>query len=197
MFGRQLRRWQEALERWKKKCTPIQQEHRTLKATRGLVAERSPFVHRRTTNPLVSDAPRAAGPGGLKPEVAERLRDLQPRVDACDNAIHQIELTIGDLKEAQKSGIWRNGQKLTVPIREKPEFIGHTLGRISRGEKVTVLELKDDWWRVRTAAGLEGWMQRTEIAPTLPIELSSQPGTPPIPEWREKLRNETGEGGRG
>jgi hypothetical protein len=160
MFGRQLRRWQEALERWKKKCTPIQQEHRTLKATRG----------------LVSDAPRAGGPDALKPEVAERLRELEPRVAACDDAIRKIEQTIKDLKEAVKSGVLRTGDHFTVPIRDKPEFLGHIVGRISRGDKLTVLELKGDWWRVRTQSGVEGWTQRSEALPSLPIELTSQPG---------------------
>lgn len=179
MFGRYRRVWEDALMRWISKCKGVKEELKTLEATGGLVADASRFAPRRQVNPAVSDA-IPAGPSGLTPEVVERMGVLERRSTTCASTIRHIQLVIRDLEDAQKHGIWNNRQKLWVGLREHPKFTGKSLGRVSRDETIEVLDLKGEWWRVRSGSGVEGWMHRGEIAPVLPVELTGKLGDAPI-----------------
>lgn len=176
MFGRLLRNWKAALERWKKKCDPVQLERSRILA-RHLVADETSRRGQRGVNRPVTDVPKP-GYAGLSPEMAKRLEATENLARRCENAIPELERIIGKLQEAQRSGVWSGGPQLSVALLKEPKFtvVGTPVARVSREEQVTVLELQGEWWRVRTLSGKEGWVHGSQLKPNLPVELTSGAG---------------------
>jgi hypothetical protein len=108
-----------------------------------------------------------------------RLNSLESGSKSCSQTLRHIENVIRDLENARADGVWFNRDKLWFGLRTEPKFIGKGLGRILRGEKIQVREVKGDWLRVRNSSGVEGWVQKGEMLPGLPVELSSKAGTGP------------------
>jgi hypothetical protein len=70
------------------------------------------------------------------------------------------------------------GAKVTVrvmsaKVMKSPKFIGPASGGVSRGDKLTIKEIKGDWYRVEGA--VSGWINRTSVMDG-GVALSSKPG---------------------
>ena len=87
--------------------------------------------------------------------------------DAVWNALGAIDSTYSasDINvDVQVSGL-ASGSSLTVAtedsnlnIRQEPSTDAAIVGKAGKGESVTLVELtSDDWWKVRTADGEEGY----------------------------------------
>jgi hypothetical protein len=70
------------------------------------------------------------------------------------------------------------GAKVTVrvmsaKVMKSPKFIGPASGGVSRGDQLTIKEIKGDWYRVEGA--VSGWINRTSVMDG-GVALSSKPG---------------------
>ena len=70
------------------------------------------------------------------------------------------------------------GTKVTVrvmsaKVMKSPKFIGPSAGGVSRGDQLTIKEIKGDWYRVEGAQS--GWINRTSVVEGT-VALSSKPG---------------------
>lgn len=75
------------------------------------------------------------------------------------------------------SGV-KAGSEITVrvmsaKVMKGPKFIGSTAGTLSRGDQLTVKEVKGDWYRVEGAA--TGWIHKTNVVEGK-VVLSKEPG---------------------
>jgi hypothetical protein len=62
---------------------------------------------------------------------------------------------------------------MSAKVMKAPKFIGSTAGSLSRGDQLTVKEVKGDWYKVEGAAS--GWIHKTSVAEGK-LQLSTQPG---------------------
>ena len=62
-------------------------------------------------------------------------------------------------------------------VHSGPSTVSPIVARVSNGETFSTFEQGDDWWRVRTAGGLIGFMPRRRIS--LQGDAPSVPGAPP------------------
>jgi len=87
--------------------------------------------------------------------------------DAVWNALGAIDTTYSasDINlDVQVSGL-SSGANLTVNteesslnLRQEPSTEAAIIGKVSKGESVTLVEQSsDDWWKIRTASGEEGY----------------------------------------
>jgi hypothetical protein len=111
----------------------------------------------------------------LSPEA--RKRALEPLTARCEKVIPELKRGIVMLQEAQHSGVWSGAPQLRISVFSEPRFLAKKVDYVAREERMTVLETKGEWWRIRTVRGTEGWVNRSQVKPVLPVELSSKPGT--------------------
>jgi hypothetical protein len=176
LFRPYLKSWEDTQARWMQKCKGVQQEKHTIQATGGLVADASDVARRPAVmNPSVSDV-RAPGPAGLSPAVAERLQQIEDRAKHCERTLRRIEQVLSKLRVAAVTGEW-SSDTLRTNIKKEPKWISPTVDFVVRGQRMTVLDVKGDWWHVRKLPGKEGWVHRKEVEEWLPVELSSEPGS--------------------
>jgi hypothetical protein len=62
---------------------------------------------------------------------------------------------------------------MSAKVMKNPKFIGTAAGSVSRGDQLTVKEVKGDWYRVEGAA--TGWINKSAVVEGK-VELSTQPG---------------------
>ncbi len=62
---------------------------------------------------------------------------------------------------------------MSAKVMKAPKFIGTTAASLSRGDALTVKEVKGDWYRVEGAA--KGWVHKTSVIEGK-VELSTTPG---------------------
>ena len=62
---------------------------------------------------------------------------------------------------------------LSAKVMKAPKFIGASAGSVSRGDQLTVKEVKGDWYRVEGAQS--GWIHKTNVTEGK-VALSSKPG---------------------
>lgn len=62
---------------------------------------------------------------------------------------------------------------MSAKVMKGPKFIGATAGSLSRGDQLTVKEVKGDWFRVEGARS--GWIHKTNVVEGK-IALSTKPG---------------------
>ena len=62
---------------------------------------------------------------------------------------------------------------MSAKVMKSPKFIGPASGGVSRGDALTIKEIKGDWYRVEGAAS--GWINRTSVVEGK-VALSSKPG---------------------
>lgn len=62
---------------------------------------------------------------------------------------------------------------LSAKVMKSPKFIGAAAGSVSRGDQLTVKEVKGDWYLVDGAAS--GWIHKSSVTEGK-VELSSKPG---------------------
>lgn len=48
-------------------------------------------------------------------------------------------------------------------IRDAPSFLGKTVGHVSYGDQVEVLEQKDAWMRIAALNGVNGWIHQSAL----------------------------------
>lgn len=78
---------------------------------------------------------------------------------------------------AQAANLWswfNKAEPLEVTVNDAYINVYNAPGRgypifhaIERGEQITLLKMRTDWIKIRTARGLEGWIQRKDMALTL------------------------------
>jgi hypothetical protein len=62
---------------------------------------------------------------------------------------------------------------MSAKVMKSPKFIGPTSGSVSRGDQLTVKEVKGDWYRVE--GSFSGWIHKSNVAEGK-VALSSTPG---------------------
>jgi uncharacterized protein YgiM (DUF1202 family) len=63
---------------------------------------------------------------------------------------------------AEKGKIYRATEN-GVRIREKPQSGSAVVGKLKKGEKVIHLSTKNNWWKIKTAKGLTGYVFPTNL----------------------------------
>jgi len=81
--------------------------------------------------------------------------------------------TAGGLWAAPKVGAKVTVRVMSAKVMKSPKFIGPSAGGVSRGDTLTIKEIKGDWYRVEGAA--TGWINRTSVMDGQ-VALSSKPG---------------------
>jgi len=79
--------------------------------------------------------------------------------------------------------------QLTVPVSGQPDGTGDPVATVRSGDKLEVLETRNEFVRVRVAGGQEGWLKAEYLAtdPPLRQKLAERE------QEAEKLRREVGE----
>jgi hypothetical protein len=162
--------WEDALARWEKKCAPFLEEKDKFRVTGG-----SPASGEAASEKPEDESELQRYLDDLSPEA--RKRALAPLAARCERVIPKLKRGIVMLQEAQHSGVWSGAPQLRISVFSVPRFLGKKVDYVAREERMTVLEVKGEWWRVRTVRGTEGWVNRSQVKPQLPVELSSKPGT--------------------
>lgn len=62
---------------------------------------------------------------------------------------------------------------LSAKVMKAPKFVGASAGAVSRGDQLTVKEVKGDWYRVE--GSYTGWIHKSNVAEGK-VALSSTPG---------------------
>lgn len=196
MFGAKLRVWEDALQRWRKKCKGVQEEYQKIQRSRALVSQRMPFEENRRGSPLAprarsndpfSDASPAAKPSSMSIATEERLVSVEGQAKRCDEKIKWIEKMISRLNNARTTGMWIFNKHPKIRIRKQKNFLSGKLADVNGGENLEVLKVDGDWLWVRNSTGVEGWVYSLDGFYELPVELSAEPGSRPLtPEERER-----------
>ena len=74
---------------------------------------------------------------------------------------------------APKVGSTVTVRVMSAKVMKSPKFIGPSAGGVSRGDQLTIKEIKGDWYRVEGAQS--GWINRTSVMEG-GVALSSKPG---------------------
>lgn len=82
-------------------------------------------------------------------------------------------LSVGVALAAPKVGSTVTIRVLSAKIMKAPKFIGSAAGNVSRGEQLTVKEVKGDWYRVDGSSS--GWVHKSNVTEGK-VQLSSKPG---------------------
>jgi hypothetical protein len=88
-------------------------------------------------------------------------------------AVIGAALGVGLALAAPKIGSTVTVRVLSAKVMKSPKFIGASAGEVSRGDALTVREVKGDWYRVEGRAA--GWINRTSVVEGQ-VALSSKPG---------------------
>lgn len=88
-------------------------------------------------------------------------------------ALAALLLTAGVAVAGIKAGSEVTIRVMSAKVMKAPKFIGTTEATLSRGDALTVKEVKGDWYRVEGAA--EGWIHKTNVVEGK-VELSTTPG---------------------
>lgn len=99
-----------------------------------------------------------------------KLRKLSSRA-----ALLAVLLAAGLAVAAPKIGSIVTVRVLTAKVMAAPKFIGKSSGDVSRGQQLTVAEVKGDWIRVTGGGGSSGWVHKTNLTERA-VTLSSKPG---------------------
>jgi hypothetical protein len=82
-------------------------------------------------------------------------------------------LATGLAVAAPKVGSTITIRVLSAKVMKAPKFIGAAAGSVSRGDQLTVKEVKGDWYRVEGAS--TGWVHKSNVTEGK-VTLSSKPG---------------------
>ena len=63
---------------------------------------------------------------------------------------------------------------MSAKVMKGPKFIGPTAGSVSRGDQLTVKEVKGDWYRVE--GSVKGWVHKQNVVEGK-VALSTKPGS--------------------
>ncbi|MHA6727962.1 SH3 domain-containing protein [Chryseobacterium sp. A301] len=94
-----------------------------------------------------------AGNTGVKDEVWNALGVIDPSYTASDI---NIDVQVSGLSAGVNLTVATEESNLNV--RQKPSTDAAVVGKAAKGELVTLVEQSsDDWWKIRTSAGVEGY----------------------------------------
>lgn len=65
--------------------------------------------------------------------------------------------------QAGSASLMMQVQVKSGDVRETPSFLGSVVSHVSYGDQVEVLEQKGAWMKVRTPAGVQGWMHESTL----------------------------------
>src|SRR3954462_6623571 len=82
-------------------------------------------------------------------------------------------LATGVALAAPKVGSSVTIRVMSAKVMKSPKFIGPTTGSVSRGDQLTIKEVKGDWYRVE--GSYSGWIHKSNITEGK-VQLSSTPG---------------------
>ncbi|HTL38504.1 MAG TPA: SH3 domain-containing protein [Kofleriaceae bacterium] len=82
-------------------------------------------------------------------------------------------LATGVAVAAPKVGSMVTIRVMSAKVMKSPKFIGPTAGSVSRGDSLTVKEVKGDWYRVE--GSYSGWIHKSNVTEGK-VALSSTPG---------------------
>ncbi len=88
-------------------------------------------------------------------------------------AVALVAVTASIAWSGVKAGSQITVRVMSAKVMKGPKFIGATTGNLSRGDLLTVKEIKGDWYRVEGAGA--GWIHKTNIVEGK-VALSSSPG---------------------
>ncbi len=88
-------------------------------------------------------------------------------------AVAGAAATASLLWAAPKVGSVVTVRVMSAKVMKAPKFIGAASGGVSRGDQLTVKEVKGDWYRVE--GRVSGWINRTSVMEG-GVALSSKPG---------------------
>jgi len=74
-----------------------------------------------------------------------------------------LSLALAPLSVAAEKGKIYKATDSGVRIREKPQSGSAVIGKLSKGQKVIHLSTKNQWWKIKTAAGLTGYVFPTNL----------------------------------
>lgn len=185
-FELELKKAVEALKRWEKNCAQVREDYRNThsmtisEAIRDKEAAKKPgmelwdfpSVKRR---PLTGSSKKKQLTAAGAKEMG-LTGDIEARKKKCDETIDALRKTIERLNKSRTSGTVAVKNPV-VALHEKPKFVSKLVAKVSRGEMLYILEKRANWLRVRTAGDVEGWVSRSDVGETLPVELTSGPGT--------------------
>lgn len=90
---------------------------------------------------------------GVKDEVWNALGVIDPSYTASDI---NIDVQVSGLSAGVNLTVATEESNLNV--RQKPSTDAAVVGKAAKGELVTLVEQSsDDWWKIRTSAGVEGY----------------------------------------
>ncbi|MHA6696299.1 SH3 domain-containing protein [Chryseobacterium sp. A321] len=94
-----------------------------------------------------------AGTTAVKDEVWNALGVIDPSYTASDI---NIDVQVSGLSAGVNLTVATEESNLNV--RQKPSTDAAVVGKAAKGELVTLVEQSsDDWWKIRTSAGVEGY----------------------------------------
>ncbi len=77
---------------------------------------------------------------------------------------------------AVKAGDVITVRVLSAKVMTTPKYIGPVAANVSRGDFLTYEDAQGDWFKVKTKAGAEGWINRASVAEKQ-VKLSPKPGS--------------------
>jgi hypothetical protein len=89
-------------------------------------------------------------------------------------ALAFVVVTAGVAAAGIKAGSNVTIRVMSAKVMKGPKFIGPTSGSLSRGDQLTVKEVKGDWYRVEGA--VKGWVHKTNVVEGK-VALSTKPGS--------------------
>jgi hypothetical protein len=84
-----------------------------------------------------------------------------------------LVLACGVALAGPKAGSTVTIRVLSAKVMKSPKFIGAAAGSVSRGDQLTVKEVKGDWYLVD--GSVSGWVHKSSVTEGK-VELSSKPG---------------------
>ena len=170
-FKNQLEGWKNALARWHKKCSGKMEENKKrMKPSFPVADRRGPMSEFKGRAAAVSDATPYGYPSKTVDE--QKTDDAVAKQAAnCKKTIEYIQKMMEFLNNARTTGRFPSIRHHTIAVRKKPNFLTvvDRSHNVDRGEVVEVLHKKGDWFQVKTADA-EGWVHKTDLIPTMPIE---------------------------
>jgi uncharacterized protein YgiM (DUF1202 family) len=82
---------------------------------------------------------------------------------------------VGPSLAAPATGSTVTVQTLTAKLMKTPSFIGQTAAKLVRGDQLKFQEAKADWYKVTTAKGESGWINKSSIVEKA-VALNTKPG---------------------
>lgn len=95
-------------------------------------------------------------------------------------------LAVGWIFAVQAQSVWVSDE-IEAPLREAPELNAKIIGLLPAGEKVTELEKNQDYVKVETATGTQGWLSNYYVLREQSVHARFAPMQEALQEAQQKL----------